>query len=198
MKSNRPAWTMAAALLLLLAPGVAQADLGIVLSRESQGPLVITLFSSSEPVQGRTSDLSVLVQRRDSKDPILDASVSLAFTPPPDSILEQDEAICGQHMPMKSGTTSGVEGEQPMIEARREQSINKLLYSAPVNFPVAGSWKLETLVRHGPNSAKFTCQIPVGVPARRIAGLAPYLVLPAVLVALFAANQWLRAQHSMK
>jgi hypothetical protein len=178
MKSNLPAQTLTAALLLLLAPAVAQADLGIVLSRESQGPLVITVFSSSEPMQGRDSDLSVLVQRRDSNDPILDANVSLAFIPPRALILERDEPICGQPL--------------PMIEARREQSINKLLYAAPVNFPVAGSWKLETLVRRGADSAKFTCEIPVGLPARRLAGLVPFLALPAMLVALFATNQWLR------
>jgi len=85
-----------------------------------------------------------------------------------------------------------------MIEARRELSMNKLLYAAPVNFPLVGPWNLETLVRYGADSAKITCEIPVGLPARRLAGLAPYLALPAMLVALFATHQWLRARRSMK
>jgi hypothetical protein len=183
MKSHRPAQTLAAALLFLLAPGVAQADPGIVLSRASQGSLVITVFSSSEAVQGQALNVSVLVQKNDSNNPILDANVSLAFIPPQASILEHEEPICGQPLPMKSGATSGLQDGQPIIEARHEQSINKLLYAAPVNFPVAGPWKLETFVRHGADSAKFTCEIHVGLPARRLAGLAPYLALPAMLVA---------------
>jgi hypothetical protein len=185
-------------LLCMLAPCVAQADLGIVLSRESQGSFVITVFLSSEAVQGRPTDVSVLVQRSDSNDSILDANVSFALTPPRGSALEHTEPICGQLLPMTSGTILGSQDGQPMIEARREPSMNKLLYAAPVNFPLVGPWNLETLVRHGVDSAKITCVIPVGLPARRLAGLAPYLALPAMLVALFATNQRLRARGSMK
>jgi hypothetical protein len=198
MKSNRPAHTLAAALLFLLAPRITLADLGIVLSRESQGPLAITVFSASEPVQGRAADFSVLVQRCDSNDPILDANVSLAFTPPRTPIIENEEPICGQLALMKTITTYRLQVGTQRIEARHEHSTDKLLYAALVNFPVAGQWKLETSVRHGANSAKFTCEIPVGLPSRRIAGLAPYLALPAILVALFAMNQWLRNSRSTK
>ena len=81
-----------------------------------------------------------------------------------------------------------------MIAARREQSLNKLLYAASVNLPLAGPWELEALVRHGADSAKLTCEIPVGLPARRLDGLVPYLALPLLLVALFATNQRLRTR----
>jgi hypothetical protein len=189
---------LVAVLLSMLAPCVVQADLGVVLSRESQGSFIITVFLSSEPVQGRAADVSVLVQRRDSNDPILDANVSFALTPPRGLPLDHAEPICGPPQPMTPGTTLGLQDGQRIIEARRELSVNELLYAAPINFPLAGPWKLETLVRHGADSAKITCEIPVGLPARRLAGLAPYLSLPAMLVALFATNQWLRTRRTMK
>ena len=85
-----------------------------------------------------------------------------------------------------------------MIAARREQSSNKLLYAAPVNLPLVGAWELEALVRHGAESANLTCEIPVGLPARRLGGLAPYVALPLLLAALFAINQWLRTPHPTK
>src|SRR5260370_40354838 len=85
-----------------------------------------------------------------------------------------------------------------MVAGRREQSSNKLLYAAPVNLPLVGAWELETLVRHGADSAKLRCEIPVGLPARRLAGLAPYLALPLLLVALFVINQWQRTPHPTK
>ena len=198
MKSTWSAQTLAAVLLYLLLPCHAQAHLGIVLSREARGPFVITVFTSSEVVRGQAADVSVLVQRRDSNDAILDAIVSFVLTPPRGSISQQADPFCGQPASITLGTTSGSRDGQSMIAARREQSSNKLLHAAPINFPLAGPWELEALVRHGADSAKFTCEIPVGLPARRLAGLAPYLALPLLLVGLFAINQWLRTRDSRK
>jgi hypothetical protein len=96
---------------------------------------------------------------------------------------------------MTLGTTLGSQDGQTIIPARREQSLNKLLYATPINFPLTGVWELEALVRHGADSAKLACEIPVGLPARRLAGLVPYLALPLLLVALFAINQWPRTRH---
>lgn len=194
MKSTWSAQTLAAVLLFLLLPCHAKAHLGIVLSREARGPFVITVFTSSEVVRGQATDVSVLVQRRDSNEPILDAIVNLLLTPPRGSISQQADAICGQPAPMALATTSGSRDGQSMIAARREQSLNKLLYAASVNLPLAGPWELEALVRHGADSAKLTCEIPVGLPARRLDGLVPYLALPLLLVALFATNQRLRTR----
>jgi hypothetical protein len=198
MKSTWSARTLAAVLLFLLLPCHAKAHLGIVLSREARGPFVITVFTSSELVQGRATDVSVLVQRRDSNEPILDAIVSFLLTPPRGSISQQADPICGQPAPVALATTSGSRDGQSMIPARREQSSNKLLYAVPVNFPLTGPWELDVLVRHGADSAKLTCDIPVGLPARPLAGLVPYLALPLLLVALFTINQWLRTPHLTK
>jgi len=198
MKSTWSARTLAAVLLFLLLPCHAKAHLGIVLSRKARGPFVITLFTSSEVVRGQAADVSVLIQRRDSNEAILDASVCFFLTPPRGSISQQADPICGQPASVTLGTTSGSRDGQSMIAARREQSSNKLLYAAPINLPLVGAWELEALVRHGADSAKLTCEIPVGLPARRLDGLVPYLALPLLLVALFAINQWLRTPHPTK
>jgi len=198
MKSTRSTQTLAAVLLFLLLPGHAKAHLGIVRSREARGPFVITVFTSSEVVRGQAADVSVLVQRRDSNEAILDATICFVLTPPGGSISQQAEPFCGQPAPVALATTSGSRDGQSMIPARREQSSNKLLYTASINFPVAGRWELEISVQHGTDSAKLTCEIPVGLPARRLAGLVPYLALPLLLIALFAINQWLRTPRPTK
>ena len=93
-------------------------------------------------------------------------------------------------------TIWGSQEGQTTIPARCGPSPNKLLYTAPVNFPLTGPWELDTVVRDGADSVKFTCEIPVGLPARPLAGLVPFLVLPLFLVTLFAINQWLRTLHA--
>lgn len=187
---------LAAVLLFLLAPGFAHGhSLGIVRLREARGPFVITVFTLSELVRGRAADVSLLVQRRDSNEALLDAIVTFVLTPPRGSIPEHTEPMCGQP---GLGTIVVSPDAQPTIPARREQSPNKLLYTAAINFPLTGPWEIDAWVRHGPESAKVRCELPVGLPARPLAGLVPCLALPLFLVALFATNQWLRTPHPTK
>ena len=196
MKSARSVQIIAAVLAFLLPSSFVQGhSLGIVRLRDAQGPFVITVFTSPELVSGRAADVSVLIQRRDSNEAVLDAIVSFVLTPPRSSILNDTEPMCGQPGLV---TTLGSQDGQTTILARREQSPNKLLYTAPVNFPLTGPWELDALVRHGADSAKFTCEIPVDSPARPLAGLVPFLALPLLLVTLFAINQRLRTPHRRK
>jgi hypothetical protein len=181
---------LAVVLAFLLPPGFVQGhSLGIVRLRDARGPFVITVFTSPELVSGRAADVSVLIQRRDSNEAVLDAIVSFVLTPPRSSIPKGSDPMCGQPGLV---TTSGPQDGQTTILARRDQSPNKLLYTALVNFPVPGPWELDASVRHGVDSAKFTCEIPVDLPARLLAGLTPFLALPPLLVTLFAINQCLR------
>src|SRR5437879_11889873 len=66
-----------------LSQTVAHADGGIMRLRHVQGPFVITIFTTPEPVPHRAVDVSVLVQRRGSNDVHLDASVDLLLAPTP-------------------------------------------------------------------------------------------------------------------
>lgn len=196
MKFASSVQILTAVLLFLLAPCIAQGhSLGVVRLRDARGPFVITVFTSPELVSGRAADISVLVQRRDSNEAILDAIVSFVLTSPRASILKHSDPMCGQP---GLATILGLQDGQTTILARREQSPNKLLYTAPVNFPRTGPWELDALVRHGADSAKFRCEIPVDLPARPLAGLVPFLALPLLLVTLFAINQWLRTPYRRK
>jgi hypothetical protein len=196
MKSARSVQILAAVLAFLLPPGFVQGHpLGIVRLRDAQGPFVITVFTSPELVSGRAAEVSVLIQRRDSNEAVLDAIVSFVLTPPRSPILKDTEPMCGQPGLV---TTLGSQDGRTTIPARREQSPNKLLYTAAVNFPVTGPWELDALVRQGADSTKFTCEIPVDLPARPLTGLVPFLALPPFFVTLFAINQWLRMPKRRK
>jgi hypothetical protein len=196
MKPARSVQILAAVFAFLLPPGFARGhSLGIVRLWDAQGPFVITVFTSPELVSGRAADVSVLIQKRNSNEAVLDAMVSFVLTPPTGSILKHTEPICGQ---AGLAPTMGSQEGQTAILARREQSPTKLFYTARANFPLTGPWELDGVVRRGADSAKFTCEIPVGSPARPIAGLVPFLALPPLFVTLFAINQWLRTPYRRK
>jgi hypothetical protein len=175
--------------VLGLSSGNARADGGVIRLREAQGPFIVTIFTASDLVKDGPADVSVMVQRQDSSDAILDATVNLIFTAPPSSVVEPAEQVCG-HVPWSQAL--GPHVAQFTVPATRRQASNKLLYAAPVKFDTAGNWRLQTLVECGGESAKTACNIPVGPPPGRLVGLLPYLLLPPLLVALFAVNQGLR------
>jgi hypothetical protein len=159
-------------------------------AREAQGPFVVTVFTASEPQQDSPADVSVMVQERDSNDAILDATVKLVFTSPSGSIAGPIEETCG---------APGMAGGEPHSErftvaATRTQASNKILYAAPVRFNVTGNWQLQAFIKRNDDVADIACTIPVSPPPGKLIDLLPYLVLPPLLVALFAVNQWLRGQ----
>ena len=170
----------------------ARADGGVVRLREANGPFLVTVFTAADPVQDGLSDVSVLVQRRDSGDAILDATVELVFKAPAASAAEPVGQLCGASGAWLLGRSSKPPRAQLTVPAYRRLASNKLLYAAPIRFGTAGNWQLEALVKHRSDAVKFACGIRVGPPPRRLIFLAPYLALPPLLVALFALNQCLR------
>ena len=181
-------------LLLGLAPVNARADGGVIRLREIQGPFVVTIFTSSEPLQDSPVDVSVMVQGRDSSDAILDANVNLVFTPPAASNAAPIEQICGP-----SGM-AGLEthSEQFTVAATRRQASNKLLYAAPVRFGAGGNWQLQAFIKHEGNAVEVSCNLPVSSPPRKLMALLPCLILPPLMVALFALNHRLRRPSSIR
>ena len=175
-------------LALALATMSANGDGGVVRLQAVQGPFLVTIFTASELLQDHTVDVSVMVQDRNSNDPILDANVNLMFVPPGVSTMEPTEQTC-------SGSNLAGMGSQPepfTVAATRRQASNKLLYAAPVKFAAAGNWRWQISVTRGGDAVKMACLVPVGPPPGRLSGLLPYLILPPLLVGLFALNQWLR------
>ena len=73
---------MQAAKLLLtfvamLAPARLFADGGTIQLRKEAGALLITVFTSPSPLSAGPADISVLLQKRNGLDPVLDADVSM-------------------------------------------------------------------------------------------------------------------------
>jgi len=193
--------------LLRLLPGLlmfglslthARADGGVIRLREAKGPFLVTIFTAAEPVQDGPCDVSVLVQRGDSGDAILDATVELVFKAPAASAAEPVGQLCGASGAWLLGRSSKPGQAQVTVPAVRRLASNKLLYAAPISFGTAGNWQLEALVKHRSDAVKVACGIRVGSPPRRLIFLAPYLALPPVLVALFVLNQCLRRQPLQK
>jgi hypothetical protein len=175
----------------------ARGDGGVVRLREAQGPFVVTIFTASEIVENSPAEVSVMVQRRDSSDAILDATVNLTLTAPASSVVEPVEQVCSQSEAAPWSTTSGPHRTQFTVPATRQQASNKLLYAGLVKFDAAGAWRLQALIECGRDSVKMGCNIPVGPPPGRLAGLLPYLLLPPLMVMLFAVNQGLRRKASV-
>jgi len=176
---------------LMAAPFVAKADGGIILTKETQGPFVITIFAPAEISRGLPADLTLMVQRRDTDEIVMDAAVDLTFVPPVGLRTKLNESICG---PRNSSMDSP--GQSFQVRATRSQAANKLLYGASVLFPVTGDWQMQAVVRQGGEVASVACALAVGMPSRRVAGLWPYLALPAFVIVLFGMNLWLRLQSA--
>jgi hypothetical protein len=176
----------------------AHGDGGVIRLREAKGPFLVTIFTAAEPVQEGLCDVSVLVQRRDSGDAILDATVELAFRAPVASAAEPVGQLCGASGAWLLGRSSRPGQAQLTVPAFRRLASNKLLYAAPIRFGTVGNWQLEALITHRSDAVKVACSIPIGSPPRRLIFVAPYLAAPPLLVALFVLNQCLRRQRWAK
>src|SRR5262245_3400930 len=183
---------IATILLVLSVPRYAKGDGGIIRLREAYGPFSITVFSSPEASSGGLTDVSALIQERESGKVILDADVGLAASPPDGSTLNPSTELCGAAtFPTRS--PEGLNLPTP-VQATREKASNKLLYSAPLELNAPGNWKLHVLVSHGTDIARFECLLPVALSSDKFTDLLPYLSLPPLVIATFALNQWLRRQ----
>src|SRR5271166_2488985 len=106
--------------LVLFAPCHAKGDGGIIRLREAQGPFSITVFSSPEAASGGLTDVSALIQEKESGNVVLDADVRLDLSPPGGSALNQSVDLCG--VPMHSFERPNL----PMsARATREKAANK-------------------------------------------------------------------------
>jgi hypothetical protein len=181
---------LAASLAIALLPALARADGGVVLTRETRGSLVITIFAPPEVLAATETELGVLVQSRDSGEVVLDAAVELTLTPPESGHwLSPEELGCASCRTMDAAIAPG----QPFsLPAPRARGTNQLLHAASVALPATGTWQLVARVDHPEAQASVACTLPVVAPRSRLAALWPYLALPLVAIALFGVNQWLR------
>jgi hypothetical protein len=164
----------AAIILLLagvLASPLAHADGGMVQLHETSGPFIVTVFAMPEPLRVGTIDTSVLVQDRETRRVILDATVDLAFQPVGDA------------------------SRRFLTRASRGQARNKLLQAVMIDVPAPGWWAVEILVRRDRESAALSTKVLVLPAAPRWSTIWPFLVVPPFAIALFALHQTLRSSR---
>ena len=188
---------MATALLATLAPRFARGDGGSIRLRQVQGPFSVTVFSSPEALRGELVDVSVLIQRRETGDVVLDADVNLTLEPPVGVAMKPSGPLCGLPLAATAVHLPVVMRTPMSVRATREQASNKLLYAVPVEVNAAGDWRLHVFVSRGADTASCDCLLPVSLASRKLTGLWAYLALPPIAIVAFAMNQWLR-RHSLE
>jgi hypothetical protein len=143
----------------------ALADGGIVQMQRSSGPFVITVFTAPVPLSAGPADISILIQDSNNHS-ILDAQVSVFIH------------------------REGVEAIK--ADARRDQSKNRLLYSALLNLPEAGRWEIEVAVVRNSEETRVSGVMMVAPPRSFLLTYWWTLALPPVVIGLFVINQWLK------
>lgn len=160
------------AMALLLSARPAHGDGGAVQLRETEGRFVVTVFTAPTPLRAGAADVSVLVQDRDTHEPVLDAEILIVLTP-----LHQNGA--------------GIRAA-----ATRAVATNKLLYAAVMDVPSAGIWDLRVSVRRGHEAATVAGQVTFAASVPPLLAHWPYLAFPPVAVLVFVVHQWRRSRSS--
>jgi len=158
-----------ALLTLVLAAwaGAARADVGGVVASGRAGPLRASVLVSPTPLRAGLAEWSVLLQDAGGA-PVLDAEVELEL---------HRHGASGHHAPR-------------VVAARREASANRLLYSALVDLPEPGTWRVALRVTRGEHG-QLGFGLPVGPATGRAVEHWRALSLPPIALGLFALHQWL-------
>jgi hypothetical protein len=151
----------------ILAPARLFADGGTVQLREEAGALLITVFTSPSPLSAGPADISLLLQKRNGLDPVLDADVSMRLRP----------------------DTSNT--EIPEIDARptRQRARNKLLYAAPVTLSESGTWRLALTIFRNGERTDATGTIDVARAPEKALSYWSYIAFPPLIIALFVVRE---------
>ena len=165
------AWsTLAIAVSLALWAGGATADGGVVVASGPVAALRASVLVSPAPLRSGPAEWSVWLQDA-SGAPVLDAEVEFEL---------QRHGVSGHH-------------SRRVVAARREASANRLLYSALVDLPEPGSWRVTLRVTRGEHGelGQLGFELPVGPATGRAGEHWRALSLPPIALGLFALHQWL-------
>ncbi len=161
----------------LLAAGSGDDDSQVLRLQESSGPFAIAVFAPAGDLGAGRSQFNVLVQDRDTRELLLDTTVDV---------------------------TAHASGEpQPAAAAARashEDSENKLMQTAMLDFPAAGDWILNVAVRQNLNVADLSLPLHVVKPETELEFPWSYLLVLAIallLVLAFALRHWPRTPQPM-
>jgi len=159
--------------LLILAQATVFADGGSIQMRQEAGDLVITVFTSPTPLSVGPADISLLLQKRDGLEPVLDADVSLLLVYPGSNI-------------------------ELHVHPTREQARNKLLYAAPMMLSKAGKWGISVTVARKGKALIAAGTLEVAPPTDRTLSLAGFLAFPPIMIGLFVVRERLLRRASRR
>jgi hypothetical protein len=188
---TRPLLIACALFAAMLCPCISWADGGVVRLHETQGPFIITVFTPQEILTGLPTDVSVLVQDAESSEVVMDANVTMSFSPPAGAVGGVEESWCGIH---GDAFSQGETHPPNLVQATHAKASNKLLFAATVVLQGTGNWQMRATVQRGGVETGVACTLPVATRSSRLNGLWVYFAFPAVTIALFALNQWLIEQ----
>jgi hypothetical protein len=164
--------------LVILAQATALADGGTVQLRREAGGLVITVFTSPSPLSVGPVDISLLLQDRDSLEPVLDAKIAV--------LLHRDAM-----------TTDDSEIEFEVVPTR-EQARNKLLYAAPVMLSQPEKWRIAvSVLRDGKKTDAVGILEVMRAPGDEVS-YAGYIAFPPVMIGLFLLRERLIRRRSWR
>lgn len=164
-------------LAFLLVPGLAWADGGVIVSRQTLDGLNLTVMAAPAPLRAGPVDVSVLLQDEKTGDSVLDAKVELAWNSASSTSPDWMPPCCSME---KAGEK---------IPADRAHSQNKLFYSAMVPVKSAGTSQLLVSIEHGGATTLAACDITVGPPAPPFLAYWMWLAFPPVAIGGFILHQ---------
>jgi hypothetical protein len=158
------------AAVLFACATVMAGDGGRLRSLGDAGDFRIAIFTEPEPLSAGPADVSVLVQDRESHDALLDVAVTLELYGP-------------------RGLTATVPAGP--------HARNRLFHGAAVEFS-RGRWTVVARVRRGLAEAESRASFEVAAARPGASTPWPYLAVPPVAVALFAASRGLRRRERQR
>jgi hypothetical protein len=145
-------------------PAPARADGGTLILREERDSLVVSLLAEPNPPRAGPVALEVLVQSRETGQPILSGDVRLRLR----------------------GPDAGAPLE---VTARAESAANRLFRAARVELATPGPWQIEIQVAGPDGGETFRAQLEVAAPHGPVRRHWPYIAATLLGVALLALHQ---------
>ncbi len=152
---------LAALATAVVAPPLLLADGGKVqVSQAPAGPFLVTVFTSPIPLRTGGIDVSVLLQDRETKEPIQDANVTVTAEP-----VDHD-------------------GRAGTFAATRAQATNKLFLAAEFPIPTAGRWRFTVTAHDERGGGSVSFETMVARPGLLNRGIWVWVIIaiPVVLV----------------
>ena len=159
-------------ILAVLALSTLFGDGGTLQFRGETPELSVTVFTSPVPLSAGPADISVLLQKRETLEPVLDAEVSIDM-----------RAVAS--------------GTEIRARATREQAQNKLLYAAPLALGESGRWQITVNILELGAKSEIAGAILVAPNHQKLETYWSYLAFPPVMVLLFTVREWLLRRNKL-